>query len=42
MTLDVEQAWAHPSLFPDPVIYPANLNQSLKSCHGILLESILN
>ena len=28
LTLDVEQAWAHPSLFPDPVIYSTNLNEN--------------
>ena len=28
MTSDFEQAWAHPSLFPDPVIYSANLTET--------------
>ena len=30
MTLDVEQAWANPSLFSDPVIYSANLKPKSK------------
>ena len=40
MTSDVEQAWAHPSLFPDPVIYSANLTETkvLKA----VMESYLN
>ena len=40
MTSDVEQAWAHPFLFPDPVIYSANLTETkvLKA----VMESYLN
>ena len=40
MTSDVEQAWAHPSLFPDLVIYSANLTETkvLKA----VMESYLN